>query len=247
MSESREHLLVRHLSSFVTLTEAEKGAIRRLPVQERLVPARTDIVTAGERPNQCCIVLTGMAFRYKLTSNGGRQILQFHVPGDIPDLQSLHLPVMDHHLAALTQSTIGTIPHEAVHDLTARFPQVASAFWRLNLADAALLRERIVSLGQRPALSRLAHFLCEMFVRLQWVGLTDGQTMRLPITQPELADALGLSYVHVNRMMQELRGQGLIETDRDVVALPDWPGLRTLAGFDSGYLHYTPNDRPRRI
>jgi CRP-like cAMP-binding protein len=247
MIEGDGHLLVRRLTSVAALSEAEKEAVCRLPVERRLVPARTDIVKEGERPTHCCLVLKGFAFRYKLTRSGGRQILQIHVPGDMPDLQSLDLPVLDHNLAALTPTLTGEVAHDHIHELSRQFPRLASVFWRLNLIDASVMRERVVTLGQRPALSRLAHFLCEMFVRLRSVGLTEGHAMRLPITQPELADALGLSYVHVNRMMQELRGKGLIETGRDTVMLPNWSDLANLAEFDDAYLHLTPWERPEPV
>lgn len=241
-----ESLLARKLASVAALTGEELEAIRKLPLTVREIPARQDIVRLGDRPTHCCLVMAGLAFRYKVLGDGRRQILNFHVPGDIPDLQSLHLTTHDHNFAALTALTIGFIPHAAVHQLNARFPRVAGALWRDTLIDAALLRERIVSIGQRDGLSRTAHFLCEMFVRLQVVGLADAGSMLLPITQNEIADALGMSFVHVNRMIKELRERGLINVERQMVVLVAWESLKVLADFDPVYLHLAPGDRPTR-
>ena len=237
-------LLVRKLASIAYLTGEERDALGTLPMQVREIPARQDIVRVGDRPTQCCVVLGGFAFRYKLVGDGKRQILAFHVPGDIPDLQSLHLAVLDHNLAALTPLTAGFIHHDAIHDLNARFPRVAGALWRDTLADAALLRERIVSIGQRDGLSRTAHFLCEMFRRLGAVGLATQTSMGLPITQVEIADALGMSFVHINRMLRELRERRLVTLQGQKVLVENWTELEALAEFDPAYLHLSWADRP---
>ena len=237
-------LLVRKLASIADLTQEERDAIGAVPMQVKEIPARQDIVRMGDRPTQCCVVLAGFAFRYKLVGDGKRQILAFHVPGDIPDLQSLHLAVLDHNLAALTPLTAGFITHDAIHDLNARFPRVAGALWRDTLADAALLRERIVSIGQRDGLSRTAHFLCEMFRRLGAVGLATQTAMGLPITQVEIADALGMSFVHINRMLRELRERRLVTLQGQKVLVENWAELEALAEFDPAYLHLSWPDRP---
>ena len=237
---------VRRVASLAELSTAERDALERLPMLVRTVPARQDILRLGDRPSQCCLVLAGFAFRYKLSSEGRRQIINFHVPGEIPDLQSLHLPVLDHNLAALTTLTAGFVQHEVLHEVSARFPRITGALWRETLADAALLRERVMSIGQRDGLSRTAHFLCEMFRRLEAVGLVSGWVMTLPITQIEIADALGLSPVHMNRMVRELRDRRLVMLDGQRVELLDWDALACLADFDPVYLHLNPDDRARR-
>ncbi len=237
-------VLVRKLASIAALSTEEKAAIAALPMMVRDVAARQDIAVIGDKPSHCCLVLTGFAFRYKLVGDGRRQILAFHVPGDVPDLQSLHLTVLDHNLAALTALTAGFIPHEAVHALNARFPRVAGALWRNTLVDAAILRERIVSIGQREGLARTAHFLCEMFIRLRAVGLADEATMTLPITQVELADALGLSFVHINRMLKELRERKLVTLQNQAVLVVNWKALADLGDFEPDYLHLDTADRP---
>lgn len=244
MRHDPHELFWRKLSAIAALTDAEQAGIRGLPIHTRSFPAKTDVVSERQRPSQCCLVIDGIMMRYKVISTGQRQIVNLHLPGDIPDLQSLHLNVMDHHLAALTAVTVGMIPHGSIHDLNTRFPRLAGALWRVTLIDAALLRERVVSLGQRSAVFRLAHLLCETFVRLKSMGQTDGDRMYLPITQVELADMLGMSTVHMNRTIQDLRSRGLVVTDRDLVVLPDFDRLAKLAGFDPLYLHLAPHDRP---
>ena len=239
-------LLVRKVASVADLTADERDALERLPMTVRSIPARQDIVRMGDRVSQCCLVLAGFAFRYKLIADGRRQILNFHVPGDIPDLQSLHLPVLDHNLAALTPLTAGFIQHDAVHEVAARFPRITGALWRDTLVDAAVLRERIVSIGQRDGLSRTAHFLCEMSERLRAIGLVSGGTMTMPITQVEIADALGLSPVHMNRMVKELRARGLVTIDGQSVSILDREALARLGDFDPLFLHLAAGEPPRR-
>ncbi len=237
-------LLVRKLASIAALSADEKAAVAALPMTVRETAARQDIAKIGDRPSHCCLVLTGFAFRYKLVGDGRRQILNIHVPGDIPDLQSLHLTVLDHNLAALTNLTAGYIPHEAVHALNARHPRVAGSLWRDTLVDAAILRERIVSIGQRDGLARTAHFLCEMFHRLRAVGLADDVSMTLPITQVEIADALGLSFVHINRMLKELRERKLVTLQNHSVTVSDWDALAEIGDFQIDYLHIDPTMPP---
>lgn len=240
------NLLVRKVASLAELSAEERHALENLPMSVRTIPARQDIVRVGDRPSHCCLVLAGFAFRYKLISDGRRQILNVHVPGDIPDLQSLHLPVLDHNLAALTPLTAGFIHHDAVHEVNARFPRIVGALWRDTLVDAAILRERIVSIGQRDGLTRTAHFLCEIFMRLAAVDLASGGAAAMPITQVEIADALGLSPVHLNRMVRELREQRLITLDGQRLEILDWDALARLGDFDPTFLHLDPGDRARR-
>ena len=245
MIDPPQALLIRKLDGIAALTEAERDALQGLPIQTRDYPAKTDVVAEGEVPTQCCLIVDGAMIRYKVLPSGQRQIVNLHVTGDIPDLQSLHLTVMDHHLATLTPATAGMIPHAALRELNARFPKVAGALWRVTLIDASLLRERIASLGQRSAVDRLAHLLCETFVRLRVMGRTRGTAMFIPLTQVEMADMLGLSAVHMNRTVQDLRARGLVVTDRDRITLPDFDRLAQLAGFDPLYLHLDPGDRPK--
>jgi CRP-like cAMP-binding protein len=181
--------------------------------------------------------LEGFAYRYKLTEEGKRQIFSFHIPGDIPDLQSLHIDVMDHSLSSLTTCKAMYIPHQTVCDLARQCPRIGDAFWRDTLIDAAVFREWMLGLGRREAYGRIAHLLCELYVRLKAVGLTNGHEYAMPLTQAELGDALGLSTVHVNRTLQELRGDGLITLRNGSVTVLDWDRLREAGEFDPTYLH----------
>jgi CRP-like cAMP-binding protein len=183
------------------------------------------------------LILDGFAFRYKMLPGGKRQILSFHIPGDIPDLQSLHLEVMDHSLGTLMETKVAFIPHDVVRAFIRAHPRIGDIFWRDTLIDAAVFREWVTNVGRREAYGRIAHICCELFVRIRAVGLNNGESYAMPITQAELADATGLSTVHVNRTMQELRGNGLISTKGGSVIIKDWDGLREAGEFDPTYLH----------
>jgi len=229
--------LVRKLASIVVLSDAERSTLLGLAATVRNVGADEEIVHEGDRPSECCLIVDGFACRYKTTEAGKRQIFSFHIPGDIPDLQSLHLEVMDHSLGTLVPSKLAFIPHAAVRDLMRRCPRIADAFWRDTLIDAAVFREWMVGLGRRDAYRRIAHLLCELFVRLKAVGRTSGHAYELPLTQAEMGDALGLSTVHVNRTLQQLRGEGLIETQGGMVLVQDWERLKQAGQFEETYLH----------
>jgi len=172
-----------------------------------------------------------------MTEDGKRQIFSFHIPGDLPDLQSLHLKVMDHSLMTLTACKLAFISHHTVTEVLRRCPRIADIMWRDTLIDGAVFREWMLGIGRRSAYARIAHVLCEVMVKLRSVGLSDGRTCHLPITQAELGDALGLSTVHVNRSLQELRGHGLIELRTGSLTAIDWEGLKKAGEFDASYLH----------
>jgi CRP-like cAMP-binding protein len=229
--------LVRMLESILDLSEDERDVLRKLSGTIKSVGPRQDLVREGDRPSECCLILDGFAYRYKLTETGKRQIFSFHIPGDIPDLQSLHIDVMDHSLSSLSACKVMFIPHETVRDLVRRCPRIGDAFWRETLIDAAVFREWILNLGRREAYGRMAHLLCEFYVRLRAVGLTNGPAYVMPFTQAELADATGLSAVHVNRTLQELRGEGLITLRNGSLTVLDWDRLREAGEFDPTYLH----------
>src|SRR5215203_4086935 len=232
------HPLIRKLESIAPVSDDERRAITALPITVRELKADADIVQDQDRPSQCCAILEGFACRYKLLPGGRRQIMSFHIPGDIPDLQSLHLEIMDHSLATVVASKVAFIPHEALRSFFRAHPRIADVFWRDTLIDAAVFREWVVNVGRRDAYARIAHVLCEVYVRLRAVALVNGQSFEMPITQAELADATGLSTVHVNRTLQELRANGLITMKGGrVVIIEDWPGLQTAGEFDVTYLH----------
>ena len=216
-------------------------AVQQLPIRERQLPAQTVIVADGSRTKESCLLVEGFAFRAKVTTDGKRQVLSLHVPGEIPDLQSLHLGIMDHDFSTLTPCTLGFISHEALKSLNRERPNVAAALWRETLIDASIFREWIVNVGRRSAAQRMAHLFAEMHRRLQAIGRTSGGEFAFPITQSDLADCLGLSNVHINRVLQELRESGLMQVDRSQYRILDHAKLEELAGFDPAYLHLQPN------
>jgi CRP-like cAMP-binding protein len=250
MTEPKElrpehNTLIRKLVSISPLTADERQCLATLPLTSKSLPADQDIVREGDRPSECCLVVEGFVCRYKLTESGKRQIFSFHLPGDIPDLQSLHLQVMDHSVMTLTPSKVAFIPHENLKTLMHECPRIADVMWRDTLIDAAVFREWMVGIGRRSAATRIAHVLCEILVRMRAVGLGDGHSCDLPVTQAELGDALGLSTVHVNRSLQELRAMGLITLKGSRLTVENWDGLKEEGEFDPTYLHLAGNAKER--
>jgi CRP-like cAMP-binding protein len=239
---SPQTLMIRKLDSIFPLSEEEKQALQDLPMQITVFKADQDIVRIGDRPSQCCLLLEGYTCVYKLTSEGKRQIMALHVPGDIPDLQSLHLKVLDNSIATICPCTVGFIQHEDLRRMCERHPRITAALWRETLVDASVFREWLLNIGRRESYTRMAHLLCEFLVRLKVVGLAEDGTFDLPITQVELADAIGTSTVHVNRVLQALRAEGLIETKSTQVTIPDWERLKEVGDFDPLYLDLVEDD-----
>ncbi|MCJ2117295.1 Crp/Fnr family transcriptional regulator [Methylobacterium sp. J-001] len=229
-------MLIRKLESIARLSVEERRAIESLPMRIHNLDARQDIVHDGDKPSHCCLILKGWACRYKLLGQGKRQILSFHIPGDIPDLQSLHIHTMDHSLATMTKATVAFISHESLRALTARYPGIASIFWRDTLIDAGIFREWLVSMGRRSAFEHVAHLFCELYLKLQAVGLAGDYRCPLPITQADLADALGLPPLHINRVLQEMRGKTLITLRSSTLVIEAWDELMRVSEFDPSYL-----------
>src|SRR4051812_38400047 len=189
--------LVARLQVNSMLSVDEISAINGLPFIVKELPARTPIAREGDRPMHSCLVASGLVCRAKNTQDGRRQLLSFHISGDIPDLQSLHLRVMDHDLIALSAAKLAFIPHEALHRITAEHPKIAAALWRETLIDASVFREWILNVGRRGAAQRMMHLLYELGCRMKAMGLGEIGSFDMPITQLDLADALGLTPVHV--------------------------------------------------
>jgi len=229
--------LIRKLETIFTLNDDEKQALASLPMQVMAVKENQDIVREGDRPSRSCLIMSGFACTYKLTAGGKRQIVSFTIAGDIPDLQSLHLKVLDNGVSTISPCIVGFIQHEHLHDLCDRYPRITTAFWRETLVDAAMFREWVTNVGRREGYQRMAHILCELLVRLRAVGLAEDHACDLPITQSEFADALGMTTVHINRIMQQLRGTGLIQTQGTRLTVPDWEKLKEAGEFDATYLH----------
>ncbi len=229
--------LIRKLGTIGSLSESDREAIRTLKGRVRRLQPYEDIVSEGERPSVVAFLHAGFACRYKILQGGSRQIMSFHIPGDIPDVQSLFIERMDHSLGTLTESTVVHIEHKAMLDLFAQAPNVWRLFWRGTLIEASVFREWMVGLGRREAYGRLARLFCEPVTQMHSVGLVEGKICELPLTQAEIGDAAGMSNVHVSRTLKELRDDGLLTFTGGSLAILDWEGLVRAGEFDAGYLH----------
>jgi CRP-like cAMP-binding protein len=229
--------MIRRLESIFTLTEDERQVLENLPMQVQVIKADQDLVREGDRPTRSCLILSGFTATYKMTVAGKRQIVSFGIAGDLPDLQSLHLKVLDVSLGTLTTCRIGFITHDDLRDICTRYPRIAAAFWRETLIEGAIFREWVLNVGRREAYQRMAHVFCELLTRLRAVGLVEDHACDLPITQGEFADATGVTTVHVNRVLQQMRADGLIELKGDRLNILDWERLKQVGEFDPTYLH----------
>ena len=225
------------LNSRSILTSEEQQAVLDLPGQAEQVRANEDFVSLGERVDHSCLMVAGIVGRFDQNGEGIRQITAMHLPGDMCDLYSVVQPVPTSALQALSVATILRIPHTAIRSVAAHYPAVAEALWRDCMVDASILCEWVVNVGRRDARMRIAHLLCEMANRLG--AMTSGMddiVFDLPVTQTQLADATALTPVHVNRTLQALRAQGLVNWHQRVVRLPRLQALKEVAEFDSDYL-----------
>jgi CRP-like cAMP-binding protein len=231
--------LVRKLRHGARLSDEETVLLETLISQPEDVGPHHDLIVEGEAPDHVHVVLRGFAFRYKLLPDGGRQIMAWLVPGDFCDLHVSVLGEMDHSIATLTASTITYLPRNGLEALTENHPNLTHALWWATLVDEAVLREWLVNMGRRPAHRQVAHMFCEVRVRLGAVGMADDDAMDFPLSQTDLADTAGLSPVHVNRVVQQLRDEGLISWRGRVLKVLDVAGLEAFAEFNPNYLHLT--------
>lgn len=229
--------LYARLAARDELAEEEKQALRSIAGPVRVIPAGGDMVTEGMRATRSTLVTDGYCTRYRLMENGERQITAIHIAGDFVDLHSFLLKVMDHSVGALSTCTIVHFDHADLERFTRQFPHLTRLLWLSTLLDAAIHREWIVGLGRLSAFARLAHLICELYVRLKIIGAADDNGFVMPITQVELADALGISSVHVNRVLQEMRDQQLLAWKGARIDIVDWEKLSRAAEFDPRYLH----------
>ena len=205
--------------------------------RQRTWTARTDIISEGDHVDHIHLVLSGLAARYKLLPNGERQIMAFLVPGDLCDVEVFILDEMDHGICAISDVRCALIHRDKVEEMLTESSNLTKALWWSTMTDSAVLRERIVDHGRRDARERLAHLLYEMLIRYRIVGLTDNDVFEFPVTQEELADATGMTPVHVNRTLKQLRADELVEFRGGLVKILDPSGVRELAQFNANYLH----------
>jgi CRP-like cAMP-binding protein len=221
----------------------EERALRAVIGEVREIGADKTIIRAGEEIDASTLLIDGLLCRYKDLRDGQRQIMELHVPGDFADLHSLTLKRLDHNVMTLTRARVAMAPHDRLREVTREQPHLTRLLWFSTNLDAAIHREWMLSLGRRSALSRVAHFFCEMRVRLGLIGMAEEGGYALDLTQVDLAECLGLTSVHINRTLKELRERGLVEFRGGRVAIGDLAGLEGVAEFDPAYLHLERRDR----
>ncbi|SFO06672.1 cAMP-binding domain of CRP or a regulatory subunit of cAMP-dependent protein kinases [Sphingomonas sp. OK281] len=228
--------LVRKFASRVTMQAEDRAKIAALPFKVRTIEPSTYMLREGQHPTRCAFIVEGLAYRQKLTPNGEREIVSIIMPGEFVDLQNLFLEESDHDIQALTRLTLAEIPITALRELVATCPAAGQTLWVDALVEASIHREWLLNIGRRNARTRLAHLLCEFSVRFR-TSAGDDMAYELPMTQEQLGDALGLTPVHVNRVLKSLEAAGLIARKKRQVSVIDWPGLRDTAEFNERYLH----------
>jgi CRP-like cAMP-binding protein len=243
MTDLRQSVLapmVAKLHQWKPLDSGDEDALLALPYRVIRLRPQEYIVRDGDKPQSSCLMLSGFSFRHKIAGNGGRQVFSIHMKGDLADLQNSLLGTADHNLQALNHVEVAMIPVEAVQEIAFNRPAIGRAMWYETLVDASIFREWTLNVGRRDARTRMAHMLCEFALRLEVAGLGLRHSYELPMTQEQLADALGLTSVHTNRTLMALAGDGLITRTQRAVRIDDWPRLAEAGDFDSAYLHLPP-------
>lgn len=229
--------LITKLGNFVRLSPDDEAVLGLFSAQRiRRVRPREHIILEGDKPHHVNLIIQGWACRYKVLENGRRQIISFFLPGDLCDLNIFILRRMDHSICALTPLTYAEISREAFDEAVDR-PRIVQGLWWESLVSAAIQREWTVNLGQRSAVERVGHLLCELFLRSRAVGLAGDHKCEIPLTQTDMADATGLTPVHINRTLQELRARNLIILQSKELTIPNLERLKDASLFNDNYLH----------
>jgi CRP-like cAMP-binding protein len=229
--------LIRKLENYVQLADAEKQSLLQAETQIREIDARLDIIRERQEVEGATLLLEGFACRYKLLPDGRRQILGYMIPGDMCDPRIFLLDRMDHSIATISRAKVAIWSRKSILGLTSIYPRVTRAFWWCALVDEGIAREWLVSLGQRTALERLSHVICELYYRLKAIDMVRGNGFEFPVTQAELGDTLGLSAVHVNRTLQDMRRERLVRLAGRRLTVLNFEALSTIAMFNPAYLH----------
>jgi CRP-like cAMP-binding protein len=229
--------MITKLEEWRPLDDADRQAALDLPHRVIRLRPHEYIVRDGDTPQHSCLMLSGFSFRNKVAGNGGRQVFSIHMRGDLADLQNSLLGVADHNLQALDHVKAAMIPVTAIQDLAFKRPAIGRAMWFQTLVDASIFREWTLNVNRRDAKTRAAHLLCEFALRLEASGLGDKGHYELPMTQEQLADALGLTSVHTNRTLMALGSEGLITRTKRSVLINDWAQLARVGDFNPAYLH----------
>lgn len=235
--------LLSNLRSHDVVTLEEEAVLREFITRTALFQTGDDIVAQGSRPCHSTLLLEGISARYKILEDGSRQITALHVPGDFVDLHAFALKTMDHGIAAMSACKVAFAEHSDLKIITETQPHLTRLLWLDTIIDGAIHREWIVAMGRRSKKSHLAHLICELYLRLQVVGLVNDGNFRLPLSQGEIADVLGLSLVHLNKTLQLLRRDGVIRWENKIVEILSWERLVQIGEFDSTYLSLTVEPR----
>lgn len=229
--------LIRKMEGYAPLSDDDKQVIRDLCAERHETFAtKTDIITDSETPDYVHLILDGWAARYKMLEDGSRHITAFLIPGDFCDLHITILREMDHGIFALTPCTVAELDSDKLNEITAERSMLTQSLWWMTLGDEAVLRQWVVN-GRRPAIAAVAHLLCEVHLRMKSIGLVQDNRLDLPLTQEVLADATGMTPVHMNRTLQSMRDSGLIELKARSLFIPDVAALAEAGGFEDSYLH----------
>jgi CRP-like cAMP-binding protein len=229
--------MIRKFERRAALSDEDRDALRNLPYRSVVAEPGRYLVREGATNDHSVLIVSGLAYRHKINSSGSRQIVSIHIPGDFVDLEGSLLRVADHNVQALSRCDLAYVPSTALRSLLTTHPQIALAMWIDTLIDGSIFREWIMNVGRRDARERLAHIFCEFARRLEIAGMGSKDGYELPMTQEQLADASGLTAVHVNRTLKAMDEDGLIRRERRFVYIPDWEKLREVAGFSELYLH----------
>ncbi|SCB57268.1 cAMP-binding domain of CRP or a regulatory subunit of cAMP-dependent protein kinases [Rhizobium aethiopicum] len=228
--------LLLNLGSRDALSAEEENHLRSIIVRDRQFAAGEDLVPEGSRPPYSTLLIDGFAARYKLMADGSRQITALHVAGDFVDLHAFPVKKMDHGIVALSPCHVALADHADLRAITEHMPHLTRLLWLDTLVDGAIHREWIVAMGRRSKRAQIAHLVCELFVRLQVVRRTRGESFQFPLTQIEMADVLGISVVHLNKTLQALRREGAFTWENRTITIVDWERLQEIAEFDPAYL-----------
>ena len=235
--------LYLQLEQHDSLSQSEREMLADVISSGKEFRTGEDLVAAGSRPKYSTLLIEGLAARYKVLENGSRQFTALQVPGDFVDLHAFLLKTMDHGIVAMSPCRVMLAEHTRLRTITEKAPHLARLLWLDTLVDGAIHREWIVAMGRRERTSHLAHLICELFVRLQVVKRTDGMSFHLPLTQAEMADVVGVSVVHINRVIGALKKRGLITWANHKITITDWVRLSEMAEFDPTYLSMTNEPR----
>ena len=228
---------VEKLRGYAPISVADEALLEDACRRARKFPPNYDLILEGDVPGPVFVVLAGWACRYKILPGGSRQIISFLMPGDFCDMHVAVLAAMDHSIATLSEALVVTIPRDQMEELVEVSPDLAKAFWWTQLVDEGVLRATIVSMGRRTSLERVAHLLCELCFRMRNIGIATRESFVMPFTQIVLADAVGLTPVHVNRLVRKLRALGALDLGVGTLIIADITLLSQIAGFDDNYLH----------